>query len=336
MIRVWFNHWFRTAYSLIELMKQDNNENIYIIGSHRLADSPICKVCDEWYAESDMNEEEYLDYCIDFCEKHNVDVFVPHRYMDAICKNKARFDEIGVKLFADDYRNIVLLARKSQTYNLFKGCKDVNVPEYRTVRTVHEFDKAYDDLSSKYESLCVKFDFDEGGKSFRKIVPAEKSAFDALKVYPSFSISIERLRAALSEKETFDDLVIMPYMGGNEVSVDCLKTDEGLIAIPRIKCPGHIEYIRQDEQILDMTRIVVDKLGLEYPCDVQFRYLNGEPYLLEVNARMSGGLPMSCFAAGVNIPNIALHKLMGEKTALPEMSFSEITVSNVELPIIIK
>ncbi|MBE5870397.1 MAG: hypothetical protein E7294_03955 [Lachnospiraceae bacterium] len=51
MVRVWFNHWFSTAYRLIELMKQDEREEIYVIGTNKQTDSVIGKVCDEWYWE---------------------------------------------------------------------------------------------------------------------------------------------------------------------------------------------------------------------------------------------------------------------------------------------
>ena len=50
---------------------------------------------------------------------------------------------------------------------------------------------------------------------------------------------------------------------------------------------------------------------MEFPCNIQFKLEGDEPYLLEINTRMSGGLQMSCLAAGVNIPNIALNKLLG-------------------------
>ena len=52
MVRVWFNHWFSTSYRLIELMKQDNEEEIYVIASNKQIDSVIQKVCDEWYQDS--------------------------------------------------------------------------------------------------------------------------------------------------------------------------------------------------------------------------------------------------------------------------------------------
>lgn len=44
MIRVWFNHWFSTSYRLIELMKEDADKKICIIGSNMRKNSVIQKV----------------------------------------------------------------------------------------------------------------------------------------------------------------------------------------------------------------------------------------------------------------------------------------------------
>ena len=70
------------------------------------------------------------------------------------------------------------------------------------------------------------------------------------------------------------------------------------------------------------------------PCNVQFKYHDGKPYLLEVNTRMSGGVQLSCLAAEVNIPRLALERLMGNE---PEISVnrSERKVSYIESPVIV-
>jgi hypothetical protein len=60
-----------------------------------------------------------------------------------------------------------------------------------------------------------------------------------------------------------------------------------------------------------MCKEVLGKAPIEYPVNIQFKYIDHIPYLLEVNTTMSGGLQMSCLAAKVNIPIIAIHKVLG-------------------------
>ncbi len=334
MIRVWFNHWFSTAYRLIELIKEDE-EVIKVIGTNLQIDSVIQKVCDEWYEEPCLKGEEYICYCLDFCREHQIDVFVPRREMVEISKNKSRFEKIGVKVMVDDYSTIEMLGNKSAAYEHFKGYENINIPDYFTVRTAGEFAEAYAKLRENHKQVCVKFVCDEGGMSFRKIIE-NVDEFDRLRVYQGTSISYSDLFAALSTKEEFDDLMVMPYLDGLEVSVDCLRTDSGTIAIPRIKSPTRQERIVYDMEIISMTANVLHKVNLNYPCNVQFRYDGDTLYLLEINTRMSGGLQMSCLASGVNIPNIALNKLLGKEVQWNIDDESDKIVSYIEIPQIIR
>lgn len=333
MIRVWFNHWFSTSYGLIELIKQDE-ETIYVVGSNLQADSVIQKVCDEWYVEPALTGEEYINYCVTFCKEHRIDVFIPRREMIEISKYKQRFEEIGVKVLLDDYAMIEILNDKAATYEVLKDCKNLHIPDYAIVNTVEEFDMAYQKLHAKYEQICIKFVQDEGGKSFRRVVE-QIDDFERLRSYPKMNITYENLQEILSNAGNFDDLLIMPYLPDNEISVDCLKTEDGLIAIPRNKGPFRHEQIEYNEEILEMVSTIMDKINLQCPCNVQFKIKDQIPYLLEINPRMSGGLQMSCLAAKVNIPNIALHKLLGKSVSWT-IDKTEKVVSFIEMPKIIR
>jgi hypothetical protein len=180
----------------------------------------------------------------------------------------------------------------------------------------------------------MKFVQDEGGMSFR-VIDDSISKFKSLLRYPSVEVSYATVIEALSEKETFKDIMVMPYLPGNEISVDCLQTIHGLIAIPRIKGPSRDELVEFDDSILTMCKEVLEKVPLVYPCNIQFKYLDNIPYLLEVNTSMSGGLPMSCLATKVNIPNIAIHKMLGNHK---EWSLNRTSkkVSYVEIPQLIE
>lgn len=333
MVRVWFNHWFSTSYRLIELMKQDREEEIYVIGSNREKNAVIQLVCDEWYQEPDIDGEAYIEYCLNFCREHHVNVFVPRRKMVDISKNRKGFEELGVRLMVDSYDKIQILNDKVKTYRMFQGDSFVRVPDYDLVNTAETFEGAYKRQKEKYDRLCIKFVQDEGGMSFRKITE-HVDPWKRLRGYPGAEIVFEELLETLKEVERFDDMMIMPYLPGNEISVDCLNTEKGLIAVPRVKGAARHEKIEYDSKILEMTKRIMDRIQLEYPCNIQFKERNGFFYLLEINTRMSGGLQMSCLAAEVNIPNIALNKVLG-KTVDWTMSTVEKTVSYIEIPKIV-
>ncbi len=333
MIRVWFNHWFSTSYRLIELMKQDQDEQIYVIGSNRQADSVIQKVCDEWYQEASVDGEAYVEYCLDFCKEHKIDVFVPRRNMVLISRHRDRFEKMGTKVMVDDYEMIEFLNDKAATYDFFSKCEGLHIPQYQIVNTAEQFADAYKKLKETYDRICIKFVKDEGGMSFRKVVE-NVDRFQRLRIYPGSDVAYDVLLDTLREVEQFDDLMVMPYLPAQEISVDCLQTSSGLIAVPRIKSATRAEKVAYHADILEMVELVMSKIHLQYPCNIQFKVKDGVPYLLEINTRMSGGLQMSCLAAGVNIPNIALNKLLGKEVAWCVDSV-ERTVSYIEIPKII-
>lgn len=333
MIRVWFNHWFSTAYGIVELMKKDSEQEVYVIGSSIHKNSVVQNVCDEWYEEPEIDGEEYIKFCIKFCKEHKIDVFVPYRNMVTVSNNKERFTSIGIKVMVDNHKIIDFLDDKAATYEHFRNYENVIIPDYYAVKTAEEFAEAYDALMKKYSQICVKFVRDKGGKSFRRVIDSVNE-FDQLKDYQNATITYNDLYQALSTKEEFDELMVMPFLEGDEVSVDCLRTGTGTIAIPRVKTPSRAERVVFDDEILSITANVLTKVNLKYPCNVQFRYMDGKLYLLEINPRMSGGLQMSCLATGVNIPNIALNKILGKD--LPwTIDEEEKTVSYVEIPQIV-
>lgn len=334
MIRVWFNHWFSTSYRLIELMKENEGEQVWVVGTNKQRNSVIQNVCDEWYDEPVTDGDAYVEDCLEFCREHEIDVFVPRRKMLDISRNRDRFREIGVRVMAEDYSRLELLADKARTYDLFRAQEGLAIPEYRIVSTAEAFRQAYQELRLQYSQVCVKFVLDEGGMSFRKI-SEEEDPHRLLKIYAGNSVPMNRYLEWLRAVEPFDPLMVMPYLPGKEISVDCLDTSSGLIAVPRYKGSARHEEIIYEEQILRMVDRIMETARLEFPCNIQFKMKEDVPYLLEINTRMSGGLQMSCLATGVNIPNIALNKLLGKEIPWHFVRENKI-VSYIELPRIIR
>ena len=332
MARIWLNHWFSTAYNIIRLIR-DSDPGCTVIGTNENEESPIRAVCDEWYREPKLKGREYADFCLEFCREHRVDVFMPRREMAAVSREMDRFEALGVRVMAEKYAYVELFSRKDLAYAAFRDKGIGSVPDHFMVTDTQAFLQAYNDLSERYENICFKFVRDEGGKSYR-LIDNRKRGYAALFKKQTTRISLGEALDALKEKEPFSPVMVMPFLPGDEVSVDCLMTGSGLIAIPRIKDATRIEKIRYDDGILETCARFFEAFPLEMPCNIQFKYLDGIPYLLEVNTRMSGGVQMSCAASGVNIPGIAVAKLLGidmEWTC----DRTERSVTHVEVPVVL-
>ena len=332
MRKIWFNHWFSTAYNIINMIKKGEGD-FYFIGTNENPKSVIESVCDEWYTEPKLKDDAYVDFCLDFCDKYKIDLFVPRREMLNISRRKSEFESVGTKVMLDDFPIVSCLNSKDKAYSymLENGIK--NIPEYRIVTTVNEFMDAYNDLITRYKNVCFKFVHDEGGKSFR-LIDNSRKGYAALFKKQNTRMTLKDVIDALSERENFSPLMVMPNLSGDEISVDCLNTKQGLIVLPRVKDSTRIERLCFDKDIISRTKQIYDLINLECPCNIQFKYLNGIPYFLEVNTRMSGGVQMACLASGVNLPNIAVNKMFGIYKDW-HICKSEKYVTHVEFPVVL-
>ena len=311
MTTIWMNHWFSTALNIIELLR-DGNLDIRVIGTNENKYSVIKNACDEWYQEPILKDDEYVEFCLDFCREHDVQVFLPRRGMLKISEQRYRFEEVGIHVMMDDFGIVSILNHKEAAYDFFRINKIGTVPDYYIVTTAREFSDAYGELLSKYKQVCFKFVKDEGGKSFR-LIDNQRKGYVALLKKQNTRMTLDDVMEALSERETFAPIMIMPFLPDDEISVDCLDTKKGLIALPRVKGYSKYEILRYDNEIINICENFQRKAELSCPYNIQFKYMDGVPYFLEVNTRMSGGIYMACHASGINIPQIALKKLLGEE-----------------------
>ena len=331
---VWLNHWFSTAYNIIKLIKQDDSIDFRVIGTHEKGVSVLKDACDEWYSEPEKAAgDEYVEFCLEFCKKHKVDVFLPHRHFQAVSRRKEWFKEINVAVITEDYSKTALLNDKGSAYRFFRPQTFLNVPEHYVVCNIDDFRTAYGRIAEDYGQVCTKFVHDEGGKSFR-LIDNTRKGYSALFKKQSTRITLDTLEEALLEKEEFSPLMVMPYLEGDEISADCLKTQQGIIIIPRIKTTSRVEKVEFDDHIIELCEKIYGLIDLEMPCNIQFKYRKGIPYFLEINTRMSGGIHMACEAAGVNIPDIAVNKVLGIDKAW-ELKRENKLVSQVEIPVVL-
>lgn len=335
VVRVWFNHWFSTAYYIIELLKKDEAIDFYVIGTNMSLDSPIKLMCDEWYREpGDISDEEYLDFCLEFCKNNNIEVFVPKRGMEVICQNLHCFDELGIKVLVErDYEKFEMLKDKGRAYDYFSNFAPSYIPMYEIVNTCEGLEKAYERIAKYYERVCIKFAQDEGARSFRVIDPSINENKGLYRAVGS-KITLKQVLSLLSQEEPFPDLIVMPYLDGNEVSIDCLSTPKGLIYVPRIKNGTRITEIGYNQEITDACTLFCKHINLTMPFNIQFRYHEDQLFLLEINTRMSGGVQLSSIGTGVNIPNIAINQLLGNnKDWHLECKYKKVTY--IETPLIL-
>lgn len=332
MTRVWLNHWFSTAYHLINMMKEHNA--LTFIGSSSNPLAIYSRACDEWYEEKDgMTGEDYVNFCLDFCQKHEIDIFVPRRHLVSVVQNSERFEKLGVRLFADTNAELIqILDNKQETYRYFAEHFPSCVPEYHIAHSLDEFMTFYYQMQTPNTRVCYKLTVDEGARSFRVIDDRIETSIGLLE-RPGSKVTLSSVQKILETYDFSVPILMMPYLDGVEISVDCLKTASGNLIIPRYKTNKRYSEIIFNAEIMEMCSKIMDITGLRMPLNIQFKKHNNKPYLLEINPRMSGGLQLSCKATGLNIPDLAINQLLGiEKTWTYPVLTSQ-KVAHIETPI---
>jgi biotin carboxylase len=250
-----------------------------------------------------LGDDAYIAYCLDVARRHYVRLFFPGRKVVPVVRAAARFAALGTAvLAAGDGETLAQVNDKARTYAALEGA-GVPLPEHAVVRDAAGFDAVYARLRARHAVLCYKPTVSVFGLGFR-IVTEGRAANAPF-------ITLESARQEMGRRET----LLMEYLPGPERSVDCLARDGELVrcVVRRKEAGGQV--IEDNPELTAVVRRLTARFRLSNLFNVQFRAVSGQSYLLEINARMSGGLPFAC-RSGVALPYWALRLALG--TAIPD------------------
>ena len=338
MTKVWFNHWFSTAYHLINLIKKSAPNEFIFAGTNKNDFVIYKQVCDEWHVEpADIDAENYIDYCLNFCAQNKINIFVPRRNLTAISAAIPKFNNISVKVLAGKNPALMqILDDKIKTYEYISknGIGEI-VPQYQIVNSFADFAQVYKNLKTAENRICYKLVKDEGAVTFRVIDDSLENS-SGLYITPNAKVTLAAAEKILAQYNFKIPLIEMIYLNGQEISVDCLKTPRGNIIIPRYKISGRYAEIKFDSEIMKISSALVNLLNLDVPLNIQFKLHNDKIFLLEINPRMSGGLQLSCLGAKINIPALAINQLLGINQSWNYPAYKSCKVANIETPILLE
>lgn len=310
-VNVYFNSCFtQTAEAIKFLKKHEYNTKIFITNT---TDNSSLRAVADYYEIEDKKLEglEYANYCVDFCKKHNIDVFFVRYKCETLCNYKHMFDEIGVKVtFITNPDNYIILNNKAMTYKAIENDDIIKIPPYKVVKTFEEYKSAYNMIKEEGFGVCLKPVVGVGAVGF-KVVKENLTAYRELQIGGSTTVSKERLDSILQKEDTFEPIMLLGYLEGDEYSVDCLSNNGELIdAIPRIKINNYLQFLKPEKKYIEVARKLSKKFNLSHIFNFQIKYHNDEMYLIEINTRMSGGTFKSC-TSGINLMTKELDLLLG-------------------------
>jgi predicted ATP-grasp superfamily ATP-dependent carboligase len=141
---------------------------------------------------------------------------------------------------------------------------------------------------------------------------------------------MEELRRTLEGIGSFPEILVMEYLDGSEFSVDVLADGGEVLAMVCRRKPfngrvrvngtsstervreGQSQLLAREPEIEEMVRELARHFHLGGLFNAQFRSpaeIPEKPHLLEINGRMSGGLPYIALS-GINLPLLAIRMAM--------------------------
>lgn len=314
-LRVWFNQGLSNVYDALVLIRRaDRPRQLTLLASHSLETSPIRIAAHEMWREpaGSLSEDEYVDWCLRVCAERKVHLFMPGRRRQAVARRRGEFELNGTKVLVPAGPDVLdLFEHKDRFYADLVGTS-MPVPELRTVLTVSEFEEAYRTLSARHAQLCIKPAVSVFGAGFH-VLEARDDEYRRFISSDGFRIGVDAVRRAIAEARPPRDLLVMEYLPGPERSIDCLAHEGRLIAaVARVKRQG-CQEIETSGPAIGLAALLTNRYRLNGLFNVQTRDARGRPHLLEVNARMSGGILYACLS-GVTFPYWAVLLALGLAT----------------------
>ncbi|MGW1752931.1 ATP-grasp domain-containing protein [Streptomyces mirabilis] len=312
-VRVWLNRTYaENVFFMDQLRSNPQLRPVEIHATHGDPDSPVLAAADTAAMEPEgLSPAAYVEYALDQCARHSIDVFVPVLHQAAIVAHRAEFAVLGTALLAPPSEAVAVFLDKATAYQAVQAV-GVPVPPWWRVRTEEELVTAVETLEAAGHKACFKPAAGAGGVGFRVITRAPFSLAH-LNGFPSPYVPLELVVEAVRSADVPVDWLVMPLLGQPEVSVDCLTAPDGRVrmAVGRTK-NGRRRGFTLHPSFIEPARLLAEAFGLHYLTNIQFRMLGDDPVLMDVNTRPAGGLHQLS-QCGINAPWAAVRLALGEE-----------------------
>lgn len=298
MKTIWFDrgHSVRNALALI---RAGANGRVRLIASHPYADAAALAAADLALIEP-IAADGYRDWCLDMCRVHGVDLFVPGMRRDLIAGDAAAFAALGTRLALPAAPDMLDLLDDKWAFMDAVAAAGLPVPQAWLARGGDDVRGAVAALRGQGLGACVKPRRGVFGAGFWRLED-ERPLIATLMDVDARTIAVEAFAQALDDGQA-PDLLILEYLPGHETSVDVLADGGRVVSAVARRKERVGQWVESEGEAIDLAAATVRLFGLSGLINVQMiEDAAGQPRLIEVNTRMSGGCLNTVFA-GVNLP----------------------------------
>jgi predicted ATP-grasp superfamily ATP-dependent carboligase len=319
-MRVWYNHGYSQTRDAFTLIKSGAPSEFYLIATHCKALAPVFLEADLFVVEPNIPRtgpggvNAYVDWCLDFAQSNKVDVFVAQRGRAAIARRSNEFEAVGTTVVvAADAGILDMIDNKGVFYTVCSQ-EQLPTPIVHKINSGDQFDQAVANIRDAGFNACIKPPFGVFASGYFRLddrVPL----FSQLMTIENRSLQTNIVRSAIAEMGSdMPQMLVMQHLPGIEWSVDCLCHDGAILTAVSRRKQGNAQLVETESVAIDLARKVAKIFRLSNIVNIQLKSasLDGDdPYVLEINPRMSGGC-MYAAVAGVNLPLLQLLNVTGK------------------------
>ena len=328
----------RDMLASLQTLKAQSSVPFHIVASHRHNRPEIFEFADIIYREpsistADSDEQAVLEsveplmprwqFVLEQAQKNNVKVLLTGRNGIDYEAHREAFDAAGIRLLTGA-TSVTALESIDDKFAFMQQCHEHDIPVADAWRfdTVAELETLL--AKHGHQPLCIKPVTGIFAQGFWRLGKVKETGKEEGEQYDSFehlyfteekkintAQFINAYTNSLMVHERPIPMLLMPYLSGQEYSIDVVcEYGEVLAAITRYKT-GKIQHIGYEQSVMDVVIPLIKTFGCDGIVSVQTKADdNGQHRVLEINSRPSGGIDYTTHS-GVDLTQVGFAYWLG-------------------------
>lgn len=297
---------------LLKYFKENLAEGDKIVATDMQLSAPALQVADVKLQVPAVYDPEYVNITLDICREQKIDALLSLNDLELpiLAENKARFEELGVKVIVSSPEVIDIAFDK---YKTAQWVESLGLVAPKTYVRLEDVKKAL--VAGEIEfPLFMKPRWGSGSIGLESIADMEE-----LDIY--YNLLMKKIKKTILATASVGDeyIMIQEKLTGAEFGLDIMNDLNGNHVAVSVKQKLAMRAGETDKavtvdipEVREMGRRIGEALGHIGNLDVDImQRADGTYCVLELNPRFGGGFPFS-YEAGVNMPKAIIQWVKGE------------------------
>ena len=297
---------------LLKYFKENLSDGDKVVATDMQLSAPALQVADIKLQVPAVYDPEYVNITLNICKEHNIDALLSLNDLELpiLAENKARFEELGVKVIVSDPKVIDIAFDK---YKTAQWVESLGLVAPKTYVRLEDAKKALAAGEIEFP-LFMKPRWGSGSIGLESIADMEE-----LDIY--YNLLMKKIKKTILATASVGDeyIMIQEKLTGSEFGLDIMNDLNGNNVGVSVKQKLAMRAGETDKavtvdlpEVREMGRKIGEALGHIGNLDVDImQRADGAYCVLELNPRFGGGFPFS-YEAGVNMPKAIIQWVKGE------------------------